>query len=79
MSSHARTRPAYSASARSSSPDTASILARVEAEMRENFIEVPVEGITFKQLVAAYTVILRDGRDRMLEGVRSLFRLHPAH
>ncbi len=60
-------------------PDTSSILARVEAELAHGYFEVPIEGITFRQLVSVYVVMLREGGDRMLGGLRSLFGLHPAH
>ncbi len=58
---------------------TSEILARLRAEMAEGYIEVPVEGVTFKQLIGVYAELFREGRDRMFDSIRSLFRLHPAH
>ena len=68
-------------STRESSPSlpTSEILARLQAEMAEGYIEVPVAGISFKQLIAVYIELARAGRDRMFDSVRSLFRLHPVH
>ena len=55
------------------------ILALLQAEMAEGYLQVPVEGITFNQLIGVYAELFREGRNRMFNGVRSLFRLHPAH
>lgn len=60
-------------------PDQSSILARIEAELANGYLEVPAEGITFKQFLCVYLAFAREGRERMVGGLRSLFRFHPAH
>lgn len=62
-----------------SSLPTSEILARLQAELAEGYMEVPVEGITLKQLIGVYAELFREGRERMFDSIRSLFRLHPAH
>ena len=58
---------------------SATVLGRLQAELTEGYFEVPTDGVAFKQLVYVYAEMLRETRERMLNSIRSLFRLHPAH
>ena len=58
--------------------NTHAILAKIETELAQGYVEVEMEGISFTRLVFIYVAGAREARDRMLNSVRSLFRLHPA-
>ena len=60
-------------------PSAQAVLARIEAELAEGYIEVEPEGITPREFFALYLALVREGCDHLLGGVRSLFRLNPAH
>ncbi len=54
------------------------MLAKAEQELAEGYLEVEITGLTFRRLVAAYTVILRGAWSYTLGSVRSLVRPTPA-
>lgn len=56
-----------------------SMLTKVESEMSDGFVEVEIHGLSFTRLACIYVAGAREAKDRMLHGVRSLFRLNPAH
>ena len=53
--------------------------ARIDAELAHGYVETEPEGLTLQELLCVYRALLREGRDRVFDNVRSLFRLHPAH
>lgn len=55
------------------------MLAKVQAEWADRYVEVEVEGLTLKRLGCIYLAAAQQTRFRMLQGVRSLFHLNPAH
>ncbi len=55
------------------------MLAKVQSEMAEQYVEVEIEGISLARLGCIYLTGARELKDRMFAGVRSLFRLSPAH
>ena len=60
-------------------PSSHAVLARIEAELADGYVEVAPEGITAREFFALYFALFREGCDHLLGGVRSLFRLNPAH
>ena len=60
-------------------PSSQAVLARIEAELADGYIEVAPQGITAREFFALYLALAREGCDHLLGGVRSLFRFHPAH
>ncbi len=61
------------------SQNAQSLLATVEAEWAERYVEVEVEGISLSRFVCIYAAGFREARERMANGLRTLFRLTPAH
>ena len=59
--------------------NTRSLLSKVEAEWADRYVEVEVDGISFRRLLCVYLAGMHDLRDRMIDGVRSLLRLDPAN
>jgi hypothetical protein len=59
--------------------NTQSMLAKVQSELADRYVEVEAEGLSFTRLACIYIAGAREARDRMLEGVRSLFGLKHAH
>lgn len=55
------------------------VLAKVQAELPERYVEVEVEGISLMRLSCVYLAGFREAKERVLQGVRSIFRLNPAH
>ena len=55
------------------------VRARIAAELAQGYVEVAPEGVTVQEFSALYLALVREGYDHLLDGVRSLFRLHPAH
>ncbi len=55
------------------------MLAKVQAELADRYVEVEIEGLTLKRLGCIYVAAARQTKFRMLEGVRSFFHLNPAH
>jgi hypothetical protein len=55
------------------------MLAQAEAEMRDGYIEVELDGLTFRRLLCIYTAVVREGWQRTMHSMRSLVRVHPAH
>lgn len=55
------------------------MLGKVEQEMAEGYLEVEIGGISFRRLVCAYTVGLRNAGSLMVANLRSLLRLNTAH
>ena len=53
--------------------------AKVEAELQQDYVEVELTGISFLRLACIYVAGAREAKQRMAGGVRSLFRLTPAH
>ncbi len=58
---------------------TASMLAKVQSEWIDRYVEVEIEGLTLKRLGCIYVAAVRQTKLRMLAGVRSFFHLNPAH
>ncbi len=58
---------------------TPSMLAKVQAEWADRYVEVEIEGLTLKRLGCIYLAAVQQTRFRMLQGVRSIFHLNPAH
>lgn len=56
-----------------------SMLAKVQAEWADRYVEVEIEGLTLKRLGCIYLAAAQQTRLRMLHGVRSIFHLNPAH
>ena len=54
-------------------------LAQVESELVNDYVEVELTGISFVRLACIYYAGFREAKSRMTDGVRSLFRLTPAH
>ena len=52
---------------------------KVEHELAEGYVEVEITGMTLRRLVCVYSVMLRDAWAYMLDSVRSLVRVTPAH
>lgn len=59
--------------------DSQSMLAKVQAEMAEHYVEVEAEGLSLARLCCIYLAGAREARLRTLHGIRSLFRLRTAH
>ncbi len=62
----------------SSVEDSQTLFARMEHEMAEGYFEVEITGMSFRRLVAAYTVLVRGAWSHTLGSVRSLLRPNPA-
>ncbi len=58
---------------------TRSMLAKVQSEWADRYVEVEVEGLTLRRLGCIYLAAAQQARLRMLGGVRSFFHLNPAH
>lgn len=56
-----------------------SMLAKVQAEMSEHYVEVETDGISLARLGCIYLAAAREAWARMLHSLRSLLRLRPAH
>ncbi len=52
---------------------------KVEHELAAGYVEVEITGMTLRRLVCVYSVMLRDAWAYMLDSVRSLVRVTPAH
>ena len=74
MSNHTHKRPL-----KDSLSNARTTLATVESQFADRYVEVEIEGISFVRFVCIYIAGARELRDRTLNSVRSLFRLHPAH
>ncbi len=59
-----------------SAPD---MLAKVQSEWVDHYVEVEIEGLTLKRLGCIYFAAAQQTRFRMLQGLRSFFHLNPAH
>lgn len=70
------THDSYSTGSVETSP---SMLAKVQAEWADRYVEVEIEGLTLKRLGCIYLAAVQQTRIRMLQGVRSFFHLNPAH
>ena len=55
------------------------MFAKVQSELADRYVEVEVEGLTLRRLGCIYLAAVQGTRIRMLQGVRSLFHLNPAH
>ena len=55
------------------------MLSKVESEMEHDYVEVEITGISMLRLLCIYYAGAREAKQRMADGVRSLFRLNPAH
>ena len=55
------------------------MLTKVESEMVDGYVEVEAEGLSLTRLACIYIAGAREAKDRMLQGVRTLFRFNPAH
>ena len=71
--------PAHQSSVTDSVDSTPSMLAKVQAEWADRYVEVEIEGLTLKRLGCIYIASVQQTRLRMLQGVRSIFHLNPAH
>ena len=75
--------PMFSLAHDLSSPHTVastdSMLATVQAEWADRYVEVEIEGLTLKRLGCIYVAAVQQTKLRMLQGVRSFFHLNPAH
>lgn len=74
MSKHARDRQVK---AHFSQAQT--MLATVESELADHYVEVEITGISALRLACIYFAGMREAKHRMADGLRSLFRLTPAH
>lgn len=74
MSSYAHGRPAQPALY-----NLRAMLNKVEAELANGYVEIEVEGLSARRLFCIYAVAVRQRYQRTIGGMRSLFRLHPAH
>ena len=54
------------------------VLTKVEMEMAQDYFEVEITGITLTRLFCVYTLMLRDAKARVLDGLRSLLHPNPA-
>ncbi len=71
--------PAHDVHATASLDSTPSMLAKVQTEWADRYVEVELEGLTLKRLGCIYLAAVQQTRLRMLQGVRSIFHLNPAH
>ncbi|MGI4827128.1 MAG: hypothetical protein ACRYFU_02910 [Janthinobacterium lividum] len=55
------------------------MFSTVESELANNYVEVEANGISAMRLACIYLAGMREAKHRMADGVRSLFRLTPAH
>ena len=55
------------------------MLTKVESELANDYVEVEITGLSFLRLACIYFAGAREAKHRMAEGVRTLFRLNPAH
>lgn len=55
------------------------LLAKLESELAQGYVEVGIDGISFMQLVYIYLAGARELRDRTAQHISRWFRLHPAH
>lgn len=58
---------------------TATMLAKVEQEMAQDYVEVELSGISLARLLCVYQVCAREARARTMDSLKSLLRLTPAH
>ena len=71
--------PTQGLSSTDASASSLSMLAKVQAEWADRYVEVEIEGMTLKRLGCIYLAAVQHTRIRMLQGVRSFFHLNPAH
>ena len=72
-------RPAQTPSFTNDQENSRAMFAKVQSELADRYVEVEIEGLTLRRLGCIYLAAVQGTRIRMLQGVRSLFHLNPAH